>query len=73
MIITVYSRSTAIVGNEVDYEVDDDYWNSLVIGEGMYHDEALELCISNNDASYVSTRTELIETIVVHESSVYES
>ena len=69
MLITKKTRQTAIVNHEVQYEVDEQYWNSL-LEKGMNQEEALDEARSQGETESVSYSTELIEPIQDHEIEI---
>lgn len=69
MLITKTTRQTAIVNHEVQYEVDEQYWNSL-LEKGMNQEEALDEARSQGETESVSYSTELIEPIQDHEIEI---
>ena len=69
MIITKTTRQTAIVDHEAQYEIDENYWQSL-LNEGLSGDEALEKARAEGHAKSISFSTEMIESVMVHESDI---
>jgi len=69
MIITKTTRQTAIVNHEAQFEVDEQYWNSLLEG-GMSEEDALDEARSQCKAESVSFSTEMIESIQDHETEI---
>ncbi len=69
MLITQQTRETAIVEREVEYEIDDTYWNSLLDG-GMSEEDALEEARSQCRAKRIAFAIELVESVATHETDI---
>lgn len=72
MNITKESRITGIVDHEVEYQIEDAYWNEL-IASGLDEEEALNKARSDGKALFLNAETSLVEVSMEHESIVNAS
>lgn len=69
MLITKETRQTAIVDHTAQYEVDDNYWHSL-LDQGLSKEEALDEARSEGRAESVTFQTEMVESSMIHETNI---